>query len=168
MGDPQICFGKPTIRGHRIWVSLVLGHLAEGWTPDEVVDNFEGLVVDDVRACVAYGAGCVRRGSTMMASDFNSSASRRIDLRGTPAGEQRRQVRSGRSSFAAWWPFVVCRRYNTCPFAEKRRYAAKRGRQVDDPPGGRGERHHRLRPRRGTRRSALADGRASAFGAPQA
>ena len=57
MGDPQICFGKPTIRGHRIWVSLVLGHLAEGWTPDEIVDNFEGLVVDDVRACVAYGAG---------------------------------------------------------------------------------------------------------------
>ena len=54
--DPQICFGKPTIRGHRIWVSLVLGHLAEGWTPDEIVDNFPGLIVDDVRACVAYGA----------------------------------------------------------------------------------------------------------------
>ena len=54
--DPQICFGKPTIRGHRIWVSLVLGHMAEGWTPDEIVDNFPGLTVDDVRACVAYGA----------------------------------------------------------------------------------------------------------------
>ena len=54
--DPHTCFGKPTIRGHRIWVSLVLGHLAEGWTPDEIVDNFPGLVVDDVRACVAYGA----------------------------------------------------------------------------------------------------------------
>lgn len=54
--DPQICFGKPTIKGHRIWVSLVLGHLAEGWTPEDVVDNFPGLVVDDVRACVAYGA----------------------------------------------------------------------------------------------------------------
>lgn len=54
--DPQICFGKPTIKGHRIWVSLVLGHLAEGWTPEEIVENFSGLVVDDVRACVVYGA----------------------------------------------------------------------------------------------------------------
>ncbi len=51
--DPTICFGKPTIRGHRIWVSLVLGYLAEGMTPEEVV---EGIEVDDVRACVAYGA----------------------------------------------------------------------------------------------------------------
>ena len=54
--DPQVCFGKPTIRGHRIWVSLVLGYLAEGWTPQRIVDEFEGLVVDDVLACVAYGA----------------------------------------------------------------------------------------------------------------
>ena len=30
--DPQICFGKPTVRGHRIWVSRVLGYLAEGWS----------------------------------------------------------------------------------------------------------------------------------------
>jgi uncharacterized protein (DUF433 family) len=54
--DPQICFGKPTIRGHRIWVSLILGYLAEGWTPEQIIEEFPGLEVDDVRACVAYGA----------------------------------------------------------------------------------------------------------------
>jgi uncharacterized protein (DUF433 family) len=54
--DPQVCFGKPTIRGHRIWVSLVLGYLAEGWTPEAIVEDFPGLVIDDVRACFAYGA----------------------------------------------------------------------------------------------------------------
>jgi uncharacterized protein (DUF433 family) len=54
--DPRICFGKPTIRGHRIWVSLVLGYLAEGWTPEQIVDEYPGLVVDDVRASIAYGA----------------------------------------------------------------------------------------------------------------
>jgi uncharacterized protein (DUF433 family) len=54
--NPAICFGKPTIRGHRIWVSLVLGYLAEGWTPEQVVEEFTGLVIDDVRACIAYGA----------------------------------------------------------------------------------------------------------------
>ncbi len=54
--DPAICFGKPTIRGHRIWVSLVLGYLSEGWTPEQVVDEYPELDVDDVRACIAYGA----------------------------------------------------------------------------------------------------------------
>ena len=54
--DPHICFGKPTIRGHRIWVSLGLGYLAEGSTPERIVEEFEGLVVDDVLACAAYGA----------------------------------------------------------------------------------------------------------------
>ncbi len=54
--DPAICFGKPTIRGHRLWVSLILGHLAEGWTVDAVLAEFPQLEVDDVRACIAYGA----------------------------------------------------------------------------------------------------------------
>ena len=30
--DPKICFGKPCIRGHRIWVSLILDLLAGGWS----------------------------------------------------------------------------------------------------------------------------------------
>ncbi len=54
--DPQVCFGKPTIKGHRIWVSLILGHLAEGWSPENVVAEFPGIEIDDVRACVAFGA----------------------------------------------------------------------------------------------------------------
>ena len=54
--DPAVCSGKPTIKGHRIWVSLVLGYLAEGWTTDQVVNEFEGLVADDVLACVAFAS----------------------------------------------------------------------------------------------------------------
>ena len=54
--DPQICFGKPTIRGHRIWVSLVLGYLAEGSTPEQIAEEYPGIEINDVRACVAYGA----------------------------------------------------------------------------------------------------------------
>ena len=30
--DPNICFGKPCIRGHRIWVSLILDLLSDGWS----------------------------------------------------------------------------------------------------------------------------------------
>ena len=54
--NPAICFGKPTIRGHRLWVSLILGYLAEGWTVDAVVEEFQGIEADDVLACIAYGA----------------------------------------------------------------------------------------------------------------
>lgn len=54
--DPAICFGKPTIRGHRLWVSLILGYLAEGRTVDAVLAEYPQLEVDDVRACIAHGA----------------------------------------------------------------------------------------------------------------
>ncbi len=54
--DPNVCFGKPCIRGHRIWVSLVLDLLASGWTIQEVVDNYPGIEPADVLACIAYGA----------------------------------------------------------------------------------------------------------------
>jgi uncharacterized protein (DUF433 family) len=54
--DPNICFGKPCIRGHRIWVSLVLDLLASGWSFQEVLDNYPGITQEDIRACIAYGA----------------------------------------------------------------------------------------------------------------
>lgn len=54
--DPAVCGGRPCIRGHRIWVSLVLGRLADGATVDEVLGEYAGLEADDVLACIAYGA----------------------------------------------------------------------------------------------------------------
>ncbi len=54
--DPKICFGKPCIKGHRIWVSLVLDLLASGWSFQEVKENYPGVDDDDIRACIAYGA----------------------------------------------------------------------------------------------------------------
>lgn len=54
--DPDICFGKPCIRGHRLWVSLILDMLAAGTTIDEILDDYPGVERDDVLACIAYGA----------------------------------------------------------------------------------------------------------------
>jgi uncharacterized protein (DUF433 family) len=54
--DPKICFGKPCIRGHRIWVSLILDLLADGYTVQKVLDEYPGLEEADVLACIAYGA----------------------------------------------------------------------------------------------------------------
>lgn len=53
---PNICFGKPCIRGHRIWVSLILDLLADGMSTTQIIAEYPGLEVDDIRACIAYGA----------------------------------------------------------------------------------------------------------------
>jgi len=54
--DPNICFGKPCIRGHRIWVSLILDMLAGGMTVQDVLAEYPQLEEEDVLACLAYGA----------------------------------------------------------------------------------------------------------------
>lgn len=54
--DPARCFGKPCIRGHRIWVSLILDLLASGATERELLEDYPGLQAEDIQACIAYGA----------------------------------------------------------------------------------------------------------------
>jgi len=54
--DPNVCFGKPCIRGHRIWVSLILDMLADGMDIPEILKEYPGLEELDVRAAIAYGA----------------------------------------------------------------------------------------------------------------
>jgi len=54
--DPKVCFGKPCIKGHRIWVSLILDFLASGWSMQDILENYPGLEEADIRACIAYGA----------------------------------------------------------------------------------------------------------------
>jgi uncharacterized protein (DUF433 family) len=58
--DPNICFGKPCIRGHRIWVSLILDFLASGMTTQELLQEYPGLEEADILACIAYGAEMAR------------------------------------------------------------------------------------------------------------
>jgi len=54
--DPNVCFGKPCIRGHRIWVSLILDLLAGGASSQELLAEYPGLEQEDILACLAYGA----------------------------------------------------------------------------------------------------------------
>ena len=54
--DPGICFGKPCIRGTRIWVSLILDNLAEGVTEKELLEDYPALKHEDILAAIAYGA----------------------------------------------------------------------------------------------------------------
>ncbi len=54
--NPEVCFGKPTVRGHRIWVSLVLDLMSSGADFDEILAEYPQLVREDILACIAYGA----------------------------------------------------------------------------------------------------------------
>ncbi len=54
--NPEICFGKPCIRGPRIWVSLILDLLAEAMTVEELLEQYPQLTREDVLACIAYGS----------------------------------------------------------------------------------------------------------------
>ena len=58
--DPAICFGKPCIRGTRIWVSLILDYLASGMTIEEIRSECPQLQREDILAAIAYGAEMTR------------------------------------------------------------------------------------------------------------
>jgi uncharacterized protein (DUF433 family) len=58
--DPNICFGKPVIRGTRIWVALIVENFAEGLTENELLEEYPGLERDDIRAALAYAAEITR------------------------------------------------------------------------------------------------------------
>ncbi len=54
--DPAVMGGKPCIAGTRMPVSMILEELADGLTPDEVVEAHPFLTPDDVRAAQAFAA----------------------------------------------------------------------------------------------------------------
>jgi len=51
--DPEICGGKPCIRGTRLWVSLILDFLADGLTEAELIADYPQLTHDDIMAAIA-------------------------------------------------------------------------------------------------------------------
>lgn len=59
--DPEIRFGKPTVRGTRMTVSDVLSYLAAGMTEDQILEDFPQLTREDIRACLAFAADRERR-----------------------------------------------------------------------------------------------------------
>ena len=54
--NPNICFGKPCIKGTRIWVSLILDFLAAGNSMEEILESYPHIKREDILACLAYGA----------------------------------------------------------------------------------------------------------------
>jgi uncharacterized protein (DUF433 family) len=54
--DPDICHGKPCIRGLRYPVETILDLLSADMTPEEILADYPDLERDDIRAALAYAA----------------------------------------------------------------------------------------------------------------
>jgi uncharacterized protein (DUF433 family) len=52
--DPEICHGKPTIRGLRYTVEGILELLSSGMTIDEILADYEDLQREDILAVLDY------------------------------------------------------------------------------------------------------------------
>jgi uncharacterized protein (DUF433 family) len=58
--DPAILVGKPIIRGTRIAVEFIIDLLAQGWSTDEILRNYPGLILEDIHACLGYASTALK------------------------------------------------------------------------------------------------------------
>lgn len=54
--DPNVCHGKPCIRGLRYPVEAVLGWLSSGMSSDDILADYPDLEREDILATLAYAA----------------------------------------------------------------------------------------------------------------
>ena len=54
--DPAVLVGKPIVKGTRIAVDFLVQLLAEGWTHEQILENYPQLAEEDIRAALAYAA----------------------------------------------------------------------------------------------------------------
>ena len=52
--DPAVCHGQACIKGTRIPVSVVLDSLAAGLSPEEIIENYNSLDKESIRASLAW------------------------------------------------------------------------------------------------------------------
>ena len=51
---PDVCNGKPTVRGMRITIETILQFLSAGDTVEAILDAFPFLEKEDIQACIAF------------------------------------------------------------------------------------------------------------------
>lgn len=66
--NPEVCFGKPTIRNLRYSVEWMLDLLSSGMTHDEILEDYEDLVKEDILACLFFATKVMQTKSIYIAS----------------------------------------------------------------------------------------------------
>jgi uncharacterized protein (DUF433 family) len=58
--EPSVLVGKPVVKGTRLAVGFIVDLLAQGWTEEEILENYPGLTREDIKACLAYASAVLR------------------------------------------------------------------------------------------------------------
>ncbi len=59
--NPEVMAGKPVIKGTRLTVEFILNLLAHGATTTEILDEYKGLTVEDIQACLLFAGESLSR-----------------------------------------------------------------------------------------------------------
>ena len=63
--NPEVMMGKPVIKGTRLTVEYVLNLLAHGAATAEILEEYEGLVEEDIRACLLFASQSIQNTTFM-------------------------------------------------------------------------------------------------------
>ena len=58
--DSDVLLGKPVVKGTRLSVEFILGFFAQGWTEQQVIENYPTLTKESLRAVFAFATDCMR------------------------------------------------------------------------------------------------------------
>jgi uncharacterized protein (DUF433 family) len=57
--EPNILMGKPIIRGTRLAVEFIIDLLAQGWSTEDIIENYL-ITIEDIRACLSYASDALK------------------------------------------------------------------------------------------------------------
>ena len=63
--DPHIMVGKPIIKGTRLTVEYIINLLAHGNTENDIIEEYDGITVDDIKACLLFATKSLENTSFM-------------------------------------------------------------------------------------------------------
>lgn len=58
--NPEVCFGKPTVRNMRYPVEMILDLLSAGMTNQEIIEDYPSLEDDDIKACLLFASKLIK------------------------------------------------------------------------------------------------------------
>ncbi len=57
--EPKILVGKPIIKGTRLAVEFIIDLLAQGWSTEDIIENYQ-ITAEDIRACLSYASEALK------------------------------------------------------------------------------------------------------------
>lgn len=58
--NPEVCFGKPTVRSMRYPVEMLLDLMSAGMTTEEILEDYDDLEKEDLQACLLFASKLVK------------------------------------------------------------------------------------------------------------